>query len=749
MSTVSTHKHAFRLSYSVLVVSLLLCHDSALAESDGQGSVQTSANSTLPTSIFDPVTIEGVSEKQTPWFTETSRKELDALQILNWNDFGKRAEPGIYFNESNQSINVRGLDQNRVLTRIDGIRQTWLSDIARGVRGGLSTLDFNTLSAIDIVRGADSSSAGSGALGGVVDVRTLNPEDLLIKGKPFASLLKAGYGTQDNSWFTNVALAGQMTAHTQILLQAGLQNGHETGNMGTIDAYGLSRTLPNPDSYLQQNYQFKLIQKLEGGHSLALSGAYFDREDNTSNMAASPYIYVPDTSKLTNTTQRESLAIDYAWKAEHSNALFDTIDAKVYSQRVNLGNNLDAMRRVTPVGDYSRNNSLKEMTYGVSTVLTKAIAGDVTQHWTVGGEWYGNTAEQSSKGQDNCPVKFSAYSPCKFLRTNQSEMPQVKGSQLGIWTENTLGFANNVFTLTPGLRYDEYEQKPHGTEGFQSNAVGGVTMPASRASAVSPKLLGTWSPAKHVNLFAKYAFGFNAPSPTQLYSRYGSPGTYLVSGNPELKPETSNGWEIGTQLGDDALNGSLTYFDNRYQNFIETVNRPGNAVYPYYVQSFENLESVRIYGIEAKASWKFATGWRTFGSLAWAVGENTHTHQSLNSVAPLTAIAGLAYSQQAWGIQAQVTAAAARTDVTYPEKSNSTRYTDFKAPGYGVADLTAYWVPSGVDGLRLQAGIYNVFNQKYWNALNVPTAGSVAIPRAIDFYTSPGRSVQISMTYQY
>jgi len=54
-------------------------------------------------------------------------------------------------------------------------------------------------------------------------------------------------------------------------------------------------------------------------------------------------------------------------------------------------------------------------------------------------------------------------------------------------------------------------------------------------------------------------------------------------------------------MGDDALNGSLTYFDNRYQNFIEAVNLPGTAIYPYYVQTFENLEAVRIYGLEAKA----------------------------------------------------------------------------------------------------------------------------------------------------
>ena len=43
----------------------------------------------------------------------------------------------------------------------------------------------------------------------------------------------------------------------------------------------------------------------------------------------------------------------------------------------------------------------------------------------------------------------------------------------------------------------------------------------------------------------------------------------------------------------------------------------------------------------------------------------------------------------------------------------------------------------------------NVFDKKYWNALNVPTAGSSRISRGIDYYTEPGRHATISVSYQY
>lgn len=702
------------------------------------------------TTPFDAITIQGESAAMaTPWGSETTRRELDALQIQNWSDFARRAEPGVNFNETSKSINVRGLDQNRVLTRIDGIRQTWLKDAARGVRGGLSTFDFNSLSAIDIVRGADSSIAGSGAMGGVVDVRTLNPNDLLGDGRLFGSLLKGGYNSVDQSGLTSAAIAGQASNSTQWLLQAAVQKGSENVNMGTNAGNGVTRTASNPDDYLQQNYLLKVQNKFDGGHSLGLSGSYFERQDKSIDMAAATETYAAGQSRLKDTSRRESIAMDYGWIAPHSNAPVDSVDAQIYWQRVSLSSNLAAMRIATPVGNYARNNNLQESTYGINTLASKALSGSVSQLWKLGGEWYGNSTEQSSTGEDTCPARFSPYSPCNFLHTNQADMPKVNGSQVGVWLQNTVGISDNLYTLTPAVRYDHYQQTPKDTSSFQSNAAGGQLLASSTGSAVSPKLLGTWSPAANASVFAQYAFGFNAPTATQLYSRYGAPGTYLVAGNPDLRPETSQGWELGTKLGDDRLNGAFTYFDNNYKNFIETVNSPGTATYPYFVQSYENLEKVRIYGVEAKGSWKFSPGWRAYGSLAWAEGKNQNTGQYLNSVAPLTVITGLAYSQEQWGATAQVTAAAARNNVTYPETSPGVKYADFQAPGYGIADLTLYWKPAEVKGLWLQAGVYNVFNKTYWNALSVPTAGSVAIPRAIDFYTSPGRSFQASLIYQY
>ena len=77
---------------------------------------------------LDPVRVEGEGSRPPRPLGSTDRKRLDELQVRNWSDFGRRVEPGVNFNRLTNSINIRGLDQDRVLTRVDGIRLPWLDD---------------------------------------------------------------------------------------------------------------------------------------------------------------------------------------------------------------------------------------------------------------------------------------------------------------------------------------------------------------------------------------------------------------------------------------------------------------------------------------------------------------------------------------------------------------------------------------------------------------------------------------------
>jgi hemoglobin/transferrin/lactoferrin receptor protein len=742
-------RRAFGRTATFTVAPLAILPLMALAQATDR--IDQDPQAAVANRAFEAITIMGEQEAQkTPWATQTDRQTLDDRQILNWSQLGSRAEPGLNFSTNTNSINIRGLDQTRVLTRIDGIRQPYLVDIRGsngGVKGGLNAIDFNTLSGIDIVRGADSSTVGSGAMGGVVDVRSLSPDDLLSPGKAFGAVAKTGYYSVDNSWLLNTAAAGQSDNGFKWLVQAGVQLGHETKNMGTVGGYGATRSEPNPDNYTQQNYQLKLQKAFDGGHILGLTGSYFDRQDNITDMTANPKTYAPGQSNLIDKTNRQSVALNYAWASADNKSLLDTFSAQAYWQSVEVSSNLTAKRLSAPIGNYQRSNTMKENSYGLNLDASKSIEGDISQRWEFGGDWYGTNLTQYAGGKDGCTAMTNRFPPCSFFHNNQSDIPNTTGNQYALWAQNTVGFADGAFSVTPAIRYDYYEYSPS-TSSFSGNPTR-ANLAANSGQAWSPKLLATWSATKEISFYAQYALSFNAPSATQLYSRFGSPGTYLVSGNPNLKPEKGRGWELGSKLNFQNVSGSLTYFDNRYDNFIESVSGPGTPQYPFFVQSFQNLEDVRIYGLEARGEWQFAQGWRTFASLAWTVGKDQSTGRYLNSVAPLQAIVGVGYAQSEWGATAQISAAAARTNVANPTASRAQPYPDFQAPGYGIVDLTAYWRPANLKGVSVQAGVFNVFNKTYWNALDVPTAGAVQIARPLDAYTQPGRNFAVSLTYQY
>jgi hemoglobin/transferrin/lactoferrin receptor protein len=78
---------------------------------------------------------------------------------------------------------------------------------------------------------------------------------------------------------------------------------------------------------------------------------------------------------------------------------------------------------------------------------------------------------------------------------------------------------------------------------------------------------------------------------------------------------------------------------------------------------------------------------------------------------------------------------------------NDNALTSFDAPGYGIVDLTAWWTPEQVKGLRIQGGVYNIFDQEYYSALAVRDVNlSATSSQPKEWYSEPGRTFKISVT---
>ena len=106
------------------------------------------------------------------------------------------------------NINIRGLEGNRILTQIDGATIPRFSygkstfSVSRS-----NFIELSNLGKIEVLKGSGSSLYGSDALGGVVTLRSLNPEDILKEDQEKAVRFSTGYKSVNSSIKPNLKYA--------------------------------------------------------------------------------------------------------------------------------------------------------------------------------------------------------------------------------------------------------------------------------------------------------------------------------------------------------------------------------------------------------------------------------------------------------------------------------------------------------------------------------------------------------------
>lgn len=722
-----------------------MAQDGASGESTVLGTITVKGKKTVAGAATD-----------TPLTSTVDSEAIQDKQVTSIEDLGRSLEPGVNFNRSTGAVNIRGLEGNRVLTTIDGIPVPYMNDVTRGASGGVDAFDFSSLSAVDVMRGADSSRAGGGALGGVLGLSTLEPEDLITGGRDWGVVFKTTYDSADSSIAGSVAAAKRFE-NTSVLFQGGYKNGGERDNKGSVEAYGPTRTLPNPSDYDQHNLLFKLRHNMEGGHMVGLTAERFrkDRDTDARTSQSLAGNYRPGEYDLYEDSARDRLSIDYLY--DGGAGIFDTAAASLYWMKQVRNNGYAGIRTTTdPLGFISRDSEMDEETLGFVSSGSKVFrAGDVNHRLSVGIDLAASTSLQYSSGVDNCPPFYGPFHQCNFLHTNQADTPKVDSKRFGFFIDDEISLDDSPFYLTPGVRFDWLEHSPKMTPEFAANATSPTLPGAFSDAGVSPKLRLGYRPTDTLELFGQWAMAFRAPTAGELYSSFGGPGTYVRIGNPNLETETSHGFEFGAKLGDENFGGRVNLFYNRYKNFIEARSLSAAealalgynpASYPFGITGSMNIPNARIYGFEASAHKRFDNGFSVRAGFAYARGEDTDTGAFLPSVAPLKGVIGVAYDTQTWGVGLDfIAAAGARGTTTTSVSGGVTSITYFSTPGYGIVDLTAWWEPEQIKGLKINAGIYNVFDKTYYDYSSVRTGGSQ--PEA--FYSEPGRTFKISLTQKF
>ncbi|OHX12802.1 TonB-dependent receptor [Chromobacterium sphagni] len=662
-------------------------------------------------------------------------------------------EPGVEVatdpnRRGNAGYTIRGIDGNRILMLIDGERLPEAYDGGGNGNGAIAGRDFvelETLRAIDIVKGPTSSLYGSDAIGGVIGYRTKTVDDFVPEEQGVGGNVKAFGASADNSWGSSAGVGAKGERADAMLIYTH-RNGHEADNMGGNDSATTARTAPNPQDWRSDNLLAKLGYKLTPQQRLELTLEHY-RRDTDSNLLNTLYpAYVsrgrPVPAQQAQTAADRTLRnrVSLSWEARQLGPL-DRLAVKLYQQKLNNADNSYSL-----FGNQSQvqsNYNFYQKILGLTLEAEQRFNALSAEHQLLWGTDLSRTDTSRPRLKTQYNANGSTSNTIGGETFPSKTFPDSTSDRVGLFVQDEMKFANGI-ALSPSLRWDHYKMSTQPDQAYANS--GGQPVPSFQDSAFSPKLGLSIPFASHYTGFAQLSSGFRAPpfddaNMAFVNRAYG----YQVIANPNLKSETSRGIELGLKGQWDSFDFGLTAYQNRYRDFIEqaslgTIN--GLLTYQY-----QNIGRVDIKGAEARAAWRFAPGWQTQASLAYAHGQDLDNNIPLASIAPLSAVLGLRYDQAQFGGEALLRAAARnnRVAAVAAMPGSTAQSPGFATPGYATLDLTAYWKPAKRTTIR--AGVFNVFDRKYWKAADV--RGMAANDVTLDRYTQPGRNFSASVEYQF
>lgn len=180
------------------------------------------------------------------------------------------------------------------------------------------------------------------------------------------------------------------------------------------------------------------------------------------------------------------------------------------------------------------------------------------------------------------------------------------------------------------------------------------------------------------NLRGSYSGGFRAPTLKEMYMDFDMAGIFKIYGNPDLKPETSNNFQLSAEYSRRRLNMTVGGFCNLVDNRITTAwSQALNG------QLYTNIGRVNIAGVDANLSWRHACGAGIRLSYMYTHEHVRRGEPYTSSTRPHTATVRLDYSRN-WKDYALSVALNGRvlSAVTVDEYTSLTDYSETSAVHY-------------------------------------------------------------------
>ncbi|WLI78703.1 TonB-dependent receptor [Kosakonia sp. H02] len=674
--------------------------------------------------------------------------------------------------------NIRGLESNRVGIDVDGIPQPEATGRSYASRAGLNTfgmgrdyIDPYMYGSVDIQAGATPTEQANTSIGGNVSFRPKSADDYLRPGKESWFGYQSDYDSSDRSWHNGVTGAAGDETLRGIFVYSRRDGQQTRNNSGTIDAY--------PANWHSDALMASGIWQPNDAHKLTGTVDFYHKTNHTHydawDSAGSDII---GKSEQTSQTRRWGVSLKDDWTP--MNDWLDSASTKLYYQHTEAHDRTYMPDSVTGTMETVYSNYDTD-TWGIQNALAKTLG----RHDVSAG--FNASTSKTKRPFNQSPV------PSIFTEIMQPEADS-RGYTLGAFAQDQINFDadGHHFAIIPGVRVVHQSIKPDNLSSLTTNS---SVLDESEAAALYGKNADTqWLPSltfqyditPRLMTYLQYKRGAQFPNASQLYgswnlgSSYAGSAQYALIGNTDLKTETSDNLEWGMK-GEvtEGVTLRTALFYNSYKNFIaytryrradnpdKFVNVPSNIYTSYQA---ENRDKAFIYGGEISAKFNVGTWFEQVDGLSatlaygYSEGKSKSRYMGdkyidLDSVAPMKAIVGVAWDDPAKRYGTALTATfvkGKRATATSRESylNNGSAISDASAnymrvPGYGLLDWTAYWQVA--KHVKLNGGVYNITDRKYWDYLNSRTQEETTNQDAYDkaLAVMPGRNWQLGVNVDF
>ena len=668
--------------------------------------------------------------------TVLSRAELNDELATSINDVF-RYVPGIDYEGAGnrfgtEGINIRGIGGNRVAIIVDGVPLTDHFSVGSFSNATRDFIDAGLIESIEVLHGPASALYGSSAIGGVVAVETPDPVDLVGAGQNGGDVLLT-WRELDES-FQSQALFGLGDRSLGLTAGVSWRSGHE------VDSAAAPDNLDTRDSD-RRTLLLKFVADDPLGNTWRAGFIHQDADtlsDLNSMLGSGRY---RSTTALEGDDHYQMDLMNLAYEFGSPGAWVDSGVARAYFEVADIRQQtLDERGNASTPVSIDRLFAFDQEIRGLEFNLWKNLGSARVSHRLGVGLDY--RERRTEEYRDGLSTNMDSGEQTNVLLGEVfplRDFPISTTREIGAYFEDTMTFGD--WTVIAALRADQFElspsQDPMYLEDYPFAEIVSLT-----ESDVSPKLGVIYKLTPGTDIYLQYSHGFRAPPYADANISLDVPlFNFRAIPNPDLKSESSDGFDFGLRWQGVDASLRLSIFHTRYEDFIESKVRLGiDPDSGRLLFQSQNLDETRIEGIEA--GWSFRRGAFGFdGSAYYAHGVNKENNEALNSVGPSQAVLGFSWVSQSE--RSKVRLKSTLTDAWSDRDETSGEL--FKPAGHAVFDL--FLTQKLGSRTVMRAGLHNLTNRSYWNWSDV--RGLSPNDPILPYLAQAGRSASVSLNVNW